>query len=311
MSLFHPWALAAVAACSVALVAGPVSAWTRRYVRQPLRDYNDDSVDSDTSDDAGREDDQAHAGDDIISASYTSEAEADDVTAGTASIIDAGTSRAIAVGTRTRQTRRGQDQRPSPATQSTYPTYPTLRRPALLAVIPQSLLALALCGFCVWWGMTVDALGATLVAVPVYAMLGSAASVDAVSHLLPNRLLGTTAIWLVACGAVSILVDPGSIRDALRAVLCALAVGAIGLLLAFIGSGLGLGDVKLGALIGLWLGWHGASILVASLCTGIILGGLAAILLLLTRRAGRKSSIAYGPYLIAGALMGWPLAVVS
>ena len=302
MSLFHPWALAAVAACSVALVAGPVSAWTRRYVRQPLRDYNDDSVDSATSDDDGR----AHAGDDIIIASGSSEAEADDVAAG---IIDAGTSRTAAVvGTRTRQTRRGQDQRPSPSAQS---TYPTLRRPALLAVIPQSLLALALCGFCAWWGTTADALGATLVAVPVYAMLGSAASVDAVSHLLPNRLLGTTAIWLVACGAVSILVDPGSIRDALRAVLCALAVGAIGLLLAFIGSGLGLGDVKLGALIGLWLGWHGASILVASLCTGIILGGLAAILLLLPRRAGRKSSIAYGPYLIAGALMGWPLAVVS
>ena len=302
MSLFHPWALAAVAACSVAIAAGPVSAWTRRYVRRPLRDYNDDSVDSATSDDDGR----AHAGDDIIIASGSSEAEADDVAAG---IIDAGTSRTAAVvGTRTRQTRRGQDQRPSPSAQ---PTYPTLRRPALLAVIPQSLLALALCGFCAWWGTTADALGATLVAVPVYAMLGSAASVDAVSHLLPNRLLGTTAIWLVACGAVSILVDPGSIRDALRAVLCALAVGAIGLLLAFIGSGLGLGDVKLGALIGLWLGWHGASILVASLCTGIILGGLAAILLLLTRRAGRKSSIAYGPYLIAGALMGWPLAVVS
>lgn len=302
MSLFHPWALAAVAACSVALVAGPVSAWTRRYVRQPLRDYNDDSVDSATSDDDGR----AHAGDDIIIASGSSEAEADDVAAG---IIDAGTSRTAAVvGTRTRQTRRGQDQRPSPSAQS---TYPTLRRPALLAVIPQSLLALALCGFCAWWGTTADALGATLVAVPVYAMLGSAASVDAVSHLLPNRLLGTTAIWLAACGAVAVLVNPGSIRDAFRAVLCALAVGAIGLLLAFIGSGLGLGDVKLGALIGLWLGWHGAPILVASLCTGIILGGLAAILMLLTRRAGRKSSIAYGPYLIAGALMGWPLAVVS
>ena len=302
MSLFHPWALAAVAACSVALVAGPVSAWTRRYVRQPLRDYNDDSVDSATSDDDGR----AHAGDDIIIASGSSEAEADDVAAG---IIDAGTSRTAAVvGTRTRQTRRGQDQRPSPSAQS---TYPTLRRPALLAVIPQSLLALALCGFCAWWGTTADALGATLVAVPVYAMLGSAASVDAVSHLLPNRLLGTTAIWLAACGAVAVLVNPGSIRDAFRAVLCALAVGAIGLLLAFIGSGLGLGDVKLGALIGLWLGWHGAPILVACLCTGIILGGLAAILMLLTRRAGRKSSIAYGPYLIAGALMGWPLAVVS
>lgn len=305
MSLFHPWALAAVAACSVALVAGPISAWTRRYVRQPLRDYNDDDVDSDTSDDDGREDGQAHAGDDIISAS---EAEADDVTAG---IIGAGPSRATAVGTRTRQTRLSQDQRPSPAAQSTSPTYPTLRHPVLLAVVPQSLLALVLCGFCVWWGMTADALGAALVAVPVYALLGSAASVDAVSHLLPNRLLGTTAIWLAACGAVAVLVNPGSIRDAFRAVLCALAIGAIGLLLAFIGSGLGLGDVKLGALIGLWLGWHGVPILVASLCTGIILGGLAAFLLLLTRRAGRKSSIAYGPYLIAGALMGWPLAAVS
>ena len=308
MSLFHPWALAAVAACSVAIAAGPVSAWTRRYVRRPLRDYNDDSA---TSDDDGREDGNEDTGDDIISASNASEAEDYNFTDGAADTIGAGTSRATAVGTRTRQTRLSQDQRPSPAAQSTSPTYPTLRHPVLLAVVPQSLLALVLCGFCVWWGMTADALGAALVAVPVYALLGSAASVDAVSHLLPNRLLGTTAIWLAACGAVAVLVNPGSIRDAFRAVLCALAVGAIGLLLAFIGSGLGLGDVKLGALIGLWLGWHGASILVASLCTGIILGGLAAFLLLLTRRAGRKSSIAYGPYLIAGALMGWPLAAVS
>lgn len=308
MSLFHPWALAAVAACSVAIAAGPVSAWTRRYVRRPLRDYNDDSA---TSDDDGREDGNEDTGDDIISASNASEAEDYNFTDGAADTIGAGTSRATAVGTRTRQTRLSQDQRPSPAAQSTSPTYPTLRHPVLLAVVPQSLLALVLCGFCVWWGMTADALGAALVAVPVYALLGSAASVDAVSHLLPNRLLGTTAIWLAACGAVAVLVNPGSIRDAFRAVLCALAIGAIGLLLAFIGSGLGLGDVKLGALIGLWLGWHGAPILVASLCTGIILGGLAAILMLLTRRAGRKSSIAYGPYLIAGALMGWPLAVVS
>ena len=308
MSLFHPWALAAVAACSVAIAAGPVSAWTRRYVRRPLRDYNDDSA---TSDDDGREDGNEDTGDDIISASNASEAEDYNFTDGAADTIGAGTSRATAVGTRTRQTRLSQDQRPSPAAQSTSPTYPTLRHPVLLAVVPQSLLALVLCGFCVWWGMTADALGAALVAVPVYALLGSAASVDAVSHLLPNRLLGTTAIWLAACGAVAVLVNPGSIRDAFRAVLCALAIGAIGLLLAFIGSGLGLGDVKLGALIGLWLGWHGAPILVASLCTGIILGGLAAFLLLLTRRAGRKSSIAYGPYLIAGALMGWPLAAVS
>ena len=90
--------------------------------------------------------------------------------------------------------------------------------------------------------------------------------------------------------------------------LCALAVGAIGLLLAFIGSGLGLGDVKLGALIGLWLGWYGVLPLTLGLCAGVALGGLAAIFLLITRRAGRKDPMAYGPHLIAGALMSWPLA---
>jgi len=112
MSVFHPWVLATVAACSVALMAGPVSAWTRRYVRDPLG-----------HDDRG-------------------------------SGID----------------------RPEDRERSEYSTPP---RPGLLAIVPQSLLSLALCGFCAWWGMTADVMGAALVAVPVYALLTSAACVDA------------------------------------------------------------------------------------------------------------------------------------
>ena len=178
MSVFHPWVLATVAACSVALVAGPVSAWTRRYVRDSLG-----------HDDRG-------------------------------SGID----------------------RPEDRERSEYSTPP---RPGLLAIVPQSLLSLALCGFCAWWGMTADVMGAALVAVPVYALLTSAACVDAVAHLLPNRLLGATAAWLSACGVVAVVAHPGNAHAALRAALCALGAGATGLLLALAPSGLGLGDVKL------------------------------------------------------------------
>ena len=92
------------------------------------------------------------------------------------------------------------------------------------------------------------------------------------------------------------------------AALCALGAGATGLLLALAPSGLGLGDVKLCTVIGLWLGWYGVLPLTLGLCAGVALGGLAAIFLLITRRAGRKDPMAYGPHLIAGALMSWPLA---
>jgi len=67
---------------------------------------------------------------------------------------------------------------------------------------------------------------------------------------------------------------------------------------------LGMGDVKLAGLIGLMLGYPAA---VNALLLGIILGAVAALVLLATRRATRKSSMAYAPYLALGALaaMWW------
>ena len=90
----------------------------------------------------------------------------------------------------------------------------------------------------------------------------------------------------------------------------ALAVGGVSLALAYFRTGLGLGDVKLGAVIGLWLGWLDPWMLVFGLSVGVFLGGIAALFLLITRQASRKDPMAYGPYLIAGALLTWPLAIV-
>lgn len=270
MSL-QPWLLGAAALGSVALIAGPVSAWTRRYVREPFNDAN--------TTDAG-----AHG------ATDTPRHPADGMTSDP----------------------RDSAQAPSqaPSTPPPSPEHPTLKHPGLLNAVPQGLLALPLCLICAWWGNRIGATTATLTAIPVYALLGCAGSVDAVAHLLPNRLLGATAAWLAVCGVVAVVLDPDRAHTALTAALCALAVGGISLALAYFRTGLGLGDVKLGAVIGLWLGWLNPWLLVFGLCAGVFLGGIGALFLLITRRASRKDPMAYGPYLIAGALLAWPLAIV-
>ena len=61
----------------------------------------------------------------------------------------------------------------------------------------------------------------------------------------------------------------------------------------------GFGDVKLGGLIGLAVGFPE---LLVALYFGFAAGGLAAVLLLLLNLKGRRDIIPYGPYLAAGAL---------
>jgi leader peptidase (prepilin peptidase) / N-methyltransferase len=63
---------------------------------------------------------------------------------------------------------------------------------------------------------------------------------------------------------------------------------------------LGFGDVKLVAVIGLMTGYPNV---LNALVIGAALGGAAAVVLLLTRRAGWKSTTAYAPYLAVGAML--------
>ncbi len=79
--------------------------------------------------------------------------------------------------------------------------------------------------------------------------------------------------------------------------IAAVAAFAVFLVLAVaVRGGMGMGDVKLAGLIGLLLGRATPGGLIA----GVVAGGLAASLLLLSGRAGRRSTFAYGPYLALG-----------
>ena len=90
-------------------------------------------------------------------------------------------------------------------------------------------------------------------------------------------------------------------------VLSALLGGAVGFVLMLLpylltrGRGMGYGDVKLAAFIGLMSGFP---LVLVALLVGIIAGGLVAVFLLLSRMVkSRKAAIPYGPFLAVGAMV--------
>ena len=65
-------------------------------------------------------------------------------------------------------------------------------------------------------------------------------------------------------------------------------------------NGMGGGDMKLGALLGAFLGWKA---LLFALFAGIVLGGVVAVAFLASGLRGRKDPIPFGPFLAAGGAM--------
>jgi leader peptidase (prepilin peptidase)/N-methyltransferase len=66
--------------------------------------------------------------------------------------------------------------------------------------------------------------------------------------------------------------------------------------------GIGAGDVRLAAVLAMFLGYLGAQYVFQGLALGFIIGGAVALLLLITRKATRNTRIAFGPYVCIGAM---------
>ena len=135
------------------------------------------------------------------------------------------------------------------------------------------------------------------------------ACTDIAVQRLPDPLTGAayagTAVLLLIAAAAG-----GPWSALVRALLGGLALAGFYLLLVVISpSGMSLGDVKLAASLGTLLAWFGWRLLIAGGLAGLWLGALCAAALLVSRRAGRKQLIPFGPFMIAGAVLAvlvWP-----
>lgn len=119
---------------------------------------------------------------------------------------------------------------------------------------------------------------------------------DLERRIIPNRILLVAAVLGVAIAAAT---DPASLPE--RAIAAAAAGGLLFAAALAYPRGMGLGDVKLAAVMGLFLGRSVApAILVA-----LLAGSLAGLALIARHGAGaRKMAIPFGPFLALGGVVG-------
>jgi len=144
-------------------------------------------------------------------------------------------------------------------------------------------------------------------ALPAYLLLAwltvALVWIDADVHRLPDGLV-LPAYPAVGALLVVATVGAGDWRPLVRALACMVAMYVLYFVMAMAApSSLGFGDVKLSGVIGLALGWVSVFQAVAGLLLGFMVGGLVALTMLLGRRVGLRSHIAFGPSMLIGALV--------
>ncbi len=141
------------------------------------------------------------------------------------------------------------------------------------------------------YGMSLDFVFVALVA----CVFTVALVIDFEHLLIPNRLV-YPAIG-AALVAMPLAVGPG-LSEALWGGL--IGLGLLLLIVLVYPRGMGLGDVKLAALVGLVVGFP---LVLLALFLSFVLGGAVGVAALLARRAGMKDALPFAPFLAVGGMV--------
>lgn len=127
-------------------------------------------------------------------------------------------------------------------------------------------------------------------------MLAVITLTDLEQRIIPNKVL---IVGAVLCVAIAAPTDPAGLPE--RAIAAAAAGGLLFLVVLAYPAGMGLGDVKLAATMGLFLGRAVAPAILAALLLGSLVG-----LALIARHGSkaRKMAIPFGPFLAMGGVVG-------
>lgn len=127
--------------------------------------------------------------------------------------------------------------------------------------------------------------------------------IDLQHKLLPNRIVVPT----LGIGIALLLVDAGMNQRwgnlLVAAIGCAITF-VIYVILALISPrGMGMGDVKLSAPLGLYLGYLSPGHLILGIALGFVVGAVTSVLLVTSGFAGRKTSVPFGPSMFLGCIL--------
>jgi leader peptidase (prepilin peptidase) / N-methyltransferase len=142
---------------------------------------------------------------------------------------------------------------------------------------------------------------------PAFLYLGAIgvalALIDLDVKRLPNAIvLPSYVVAAVLLGAAAVFGHDWS--SYLRAGLGMAALYAFYFALAWVyPAGMGFGDVKLAGVLGAYLGWLGWGEVVTGTFLGFLFGGVVGIALMAIGKAGRKSKVPFGPFMLAGAFV--------
>jgi len=124
------------------------------------------------------------------------------------------------------------------------------------------------------------------------------ALIDLDHRIIPNRITGAAAIAaVIAIAALDTDILP-------EAAIAAVAGGGFFLIAALLyPRGMGMGDVKLAGVLGLYLGRAVAPAILIALIAGVVLG--AAIIASKGAKEGRKTAVPFGPFLALGGMVAF------
>ena len=141
-----------------------------------------------------------------------------------------------------------------------------------------------------------------LKAVTLIAILAVAALTDFRKHLIPNELvlagLGLRLVYAILEFIVLKMDYIQILKGDLFSLILPLAMMLLGVFV--VKNGVGMGDVKLLAVIGIFAGLSGA---IPSLFFALVIAFLLSIVLMIMKKKGRKDTIAFAPSLLAGTFV--------